>query len=358
MELYEEFLERARAYFPAKHPKNLLTLMGVDHYENQITDLLAFFLFEKEEHGLGKIFLQSLMSSLNLRDPQYSALIKKPKREVSTEDGKRIDLVLEGSSWSMIVENKVRHFQSNPFKSYENFAERNLKKNDQSLHYVILSPSGLSGREGWAGVNYPTFISEVRRRLPRNDVSPTQKWFIFAREFLDHLENITMKYVTKNKNRDFVFNNLSNIKKIKSLQDNVVKIFQEEILNIIAPSMEGRKRVMKSGYWPNGPRWHIQSWNGNCEIVIYFQSVDNNIRLQIRVYFYNILRGADTLEEKQVLAEKHFGPWLSRVELNVVNRIIDIYWTDMDYDEANFFNKLKECIRYTNSFDDLYNKSI
>lgn len=358
MELYEEFLERAREYFPAKHPKNLLTLMGVDHYENQITDLLAFFLFEKEEHGLGNIFLQSLMSSLNLRDPQYSALIKKPKREVSTEDGKRIDLVLEGVSWSMIVENKVRHLQSNPFKSYENFAERNLKKNDQSLHYVILSPSGLSGREGWAGVSYPTFISKARSRLSHDREFPSQRWFIFARELLDHLENITMKYVMKNKNREFVFNNLSNINKIIALQDDVVKIFQAEILNIITPSLEGRKRVLKSGYWPNGPRWHLQSWNGNCEIIIYFQSIDNQIRPQIRVYFYRILHGADTLKEKQIIAEKHFGPWLSRTETKSAKRIIDIYWSDTDYDEEHFFDKLKECIKYTNSFENLYNKAV
>ncbi|GBR22208.1 PD-(D/E)XK nuclease family protein [Asaia spathodeae] len=356
METYEKFLENAREHFPKKPPKNLLTLMGVDHYENQITNLLSFFLFEENEHGLGNIFLGALMSALDLDGDDYRTLLRKPKREVVTEDGKRLDLILEGHSWSMIIENKIRHNQVNPFSSYERYAVQNLQKNNEILHYVILSPAGWSEHAGWKGISYPVFIKAVRRRLPAvNDQTYRQKWLIFAHELLEHLENITWEHHMENRNQKFVFNNLADIRKIKTLQAEVVKLFTGEISSVISSAMEGRRKDVTSGYWPNGPRWDIKSWNGSLEVKIYFRSLTNTIKPQIRVYLDGKSKAENRTEERREIFIKHFSDWMTEKEVKERENLY-VSWKSDLYEKEFLFNKLQECIKLTNDFYDTHNR--
>ena len=114
--------------------------------------------------------LRALFTSLDLLAEEFPTdltLASAPERELSTDNNNRIDLLLEGSDWLMVIENKIyHHLDSNPFSDYEAFAEKYYK---QHLHgsrplYVVLSPNGDSP-EGWKGISYPRLVAALKEEL-------------------------------------------------------------------------------------------------------------------------------------------------------------------------------------------------
>lgn len=117
---------------PPLRPKNFFDITGIRNKEVINSRVLGYFLNAKEEHGLERLFFESLMD-----------LIKKKKRELSDIDPdvfagdftveeeeptinaiekddqkKRIDLVLKGAGWAIIIENKLYHDVINPLRTY------------------------------------------------------------------------------------------------------------------------------------------------------------------------------------------------------------------------------------------------
>jgi hypothetical protein len=93
---------------PPQDP-TLFSLGGRGYYENATSDLLAFFLRPEESHGLGSTFLDAFLRCL----PDDSAIVTPRKhvrvaREEATRNGKRIDLVIRGMGWMILIENKIR----------------------------------------------------------------------------------------------------------------------------------------------------------------------------------------------------------------------------------------------------------
>lgn len=349
------FLEDAKKHFPVKKPLNIFSLMKLDHYENPITDLLAFFLYDKNDHGLGNVFFQGFLDCIPNGDILGRELICKPQREVSTEDGKRIDLILSGADFSIIVENKIRHSAVNPFKSYVEYAEKHLMEDEGKIIYVLLSPGGQSEKKNWIGVSYPNLVSAIRKRLLTVSLKKENKWHMFSEEFLNHLASLTEKYEMQDKNKDFVFSNLANIRKLEQIKKNVYNIYERDISEKIFPFLQNfKKKVSCKTSWPNGPRWEIESWNGAVKIVLYYKSVGNNVTPQIRIYVYKINIGKYKKEDGQILLEKHFSGWYNKTNIDSKRNKFEVDWTSDVFDEDMVFSKLISGIEKINTFYEVF----
>ncbi|MFW8079771.1 PD-(D/E)XK nuclease family protein, partial [Klebsiella pneumoniae] len=92
------------------------------HYENPVSDLLAFFIDPDAPHGLNTLVLGALLECL----PAHvdASLLSPPAREVMTQKGTRIDLLLESKEWAMVLENKIWHQLNNPFNDYSGYLEQ------------------------------------------------------------------------------------------------------------------------------------------------------------------------------------------------------------------------------------------
>lgn len=345
------FLEDAKKHFPVKKPLNIFSLMKLDHYENPITDLLAFFLYDKNDHGLGNVFFEGFLDCIPNGDILGGELICKPQREVSTEDGKRIDLILSGADFSIIVENKIRHSAVNPFKSYVEYAEKHLMEDGGKIIYVLLSPGGKSEKKNWIGVSYPKLVSAIRKRLLTVSSKEDNKWYMFSKEFLNHLASLTEKYEMQDKNKDFIFSNLTNIKELEKIKKSVYNIYESEISEKIFPFLQGfKKKVSCKTPWPNGPRWEIESWNGAAKVVLYYKSIGNNITPQIRFYVYKININKYKKEDGQILLEKHFSDWFNETNMDSKRNKFEVDWTSDVFDEDMVFSKLISGIEKMNTF--------
>lgn len=182
---------------PLAEPENtIFSSGGRGYYENPTSDLLAFFLRPDGPHGLGKLFMEALLDSIPPQETHckgrtlFMGTIDhfSVEREKDTGGGGRIDFLLRGRDWVMLIENKIYHTQNNPFEDYERFGREVASGAD--LHLVILSPSGRSSATGWQGVSYEAYCAKLKERLGARFLNAEfSKWHLFAREFVIHIEN-------------------------------------------------------------------------------------------------------------------------------------------------------------------------
>src|SRR5690606_13749345 len=79
--------------------KTIFSIGGRGHYENPISDLLAFFMNPDEEHGFSNLLLDAFFETLQGESKLFSAPISLIERELRTESDKRIDLVIASEDW-------------------------------------------------------------------------------------------------------------------------------------------------------------------------------------------------------------------------------------------------------------------
>ncbi|WP_097161373.1 PD-(D/E)XK nuclease family protein [Enterobacter sp. CC120223-11] len=92
---------------PNKTELNLFSIGAQGHYENPISDLLAFFIDPDAGHNLSTLMLEAFMECLP--GTHGVALSSQPSCEVMTITGSRIDILLESEEWVMALENKIWH---------------------------------------------------------------------------------------------------------------------------------------------------------------------------------------------------------------------------------------------------------
>ncbi len=182
----ESFLTKVGKYaIPLREP-TLFAVGGRGHYENPASDLLAFFLKPEAEHGLGDLFLSTLLKCIKQDRHQLNTRNVCVDREVRTSARSFIDLEILGEDWCLIIENKIWHWIANPLDSYEAHAKSRRKK---TTLLAILSPDG-HGKGHWIGVSYKEYCRSLGERFTAILFDASfSKWHLFAREFILHMEN-------------------------------------------------------------------------------------------------------------------------------------------------------------------------
>lgn len=163
----------------------IFSIGGRGHYENAISDVLAFFLDQGREHGFGTAILHCLFSCAGLESENFVAR-SAPIREYTTVDGKRIDLLIEGEADVLVIENKVRHHAVNPFTAYEADIEQAYPGKRQIRLLLTFRDDCI---DGWHTVRYQQFTRCIRERLGQWLVEFSySKWIVLLREFVLNLE--------------------------------------------------------------------------------------------------------------------------------------------------------------------------
>ncbi|MRX62588.1 PD-(D/E)XK nuclease family protein [Maribacter luteus] len=153
IELYKRINEVARQLpeLPKKQKKNFFDILGVQRKETINSKLLAYFFDPEEDHGFGTLFIDALVSILDLKLDKVNAFEKFTGQfEVSTEvttsnavapedQSKRIDLLLTGIDWSIIIENKLYHYLSNPLDVYFQHVNNSPHNKEENIIGVVLS---------------------------------------------------------------------------------------------------------------------------------------------------------------------------------------------------------------------------
>lgn len=118
--------------------KGLLEIAGVLELEMAWSNIYAYFLNPYEEHGLDTIFADTLCQ-LMTGDDKVTAegiigmpfSVRTEVKFINNDKINRIDILLQGTKSSVVIENKIRHCLYNNLNAYRQF--------DNSEYIVVLS---------------------------------------------------------------------------------------------------------------------------------------------------------------------------------------------------------------------------
>ena len=213
---YRKILEEVKIFKNLlKSEKNIFSIGTKGHYENPISDILAFFLDPSKEHNLNDLCLLSLLSCMPssvIANFNVSSFVNL-SREIRTTQGNRIDIFIEGKDWTITIENKIRALMTNPLTDYYNYIEKEYSS--KFNYFIILSTQGFNHSGKWVNVTYKNLIDNIQNNIGKyflnENIGSNFKWIILLREFL---LNITVELGEKSMNKellDFVENNYSEI---------------------------------------------------------------------------------------------------------------------------------------------------
>lgn len=171
----------------ASRPATFLELTGRAHLEAVATNLLCFFLDPNAEHRLGHLFLDSLLAGLAPGGMSVDSV----RTEVTTRNGKRLDLVVEADTHVIGIENKVLAAAYNPWRDYRDHLRElaGLEREPLLLLLAVHPPSASQLEDFVRVVSYRELMARARGGLGRFAVDTPAEYVTFARDFIRTMEN-------------------------------------------------------------------------------------------------------------------------------------------------------------------------
>ena len=172
--------------------EDIFSICGFPHYERVASNVLAFFLDNKREHGLGDLFIQSLLS-LGEVDVEVLDLNYEVQTEVSTDKGNFMDLVVESDSYTILIENKIYASVYNDLDDYYNHCVKQKIKNGQprTVYAFVLSLKPIPQRhKKYVFIEYDKLFNEIRSRLGEYFTRSNHKYLSLLIDFMTNIENL------------------------------------------------------------------------------------------------------------------------------------------------------------------------
>ena len=198
------------------HPKHLPTLMeiaGCAHKENECSNILAFFLDSGSPHGLGTLFLDAIAQIGGIQN-QGGAIDSNlsVEREVTTDKGNRIDILIQSDSHVIVIENKIFAPANNPFPDYATFAET-LKPQGRHISKFLLTrtPNNAGCAHGFRNVRHGEFVNQIRVLLGQYVAGAETRYLTFMLDFLNTLDYLQRGMVMDPDFREFLARHLDDV---------------------------------------------------------------------------------------------------------------------------------------------------
>ena len=178
-----------------ERPRTFMEIGGYARSENVCSNLLAFFFDPGAPHGLGSLFLDALLDSSDsaVRETSFGGGVS-VTREVVTEAGNRIDILIKADACAVLIENKLFAAVANPFGDYAGYMDR-LKDEtgaayeDKVKILLTLYPSNEGREHRFVNLTYADFVGAVRASLGNRLSEAEPRYLPLALDFLNTLEN-------------------------------------------------------------------------------------------------------------------------------------------------------------------------
>jgi len=190
----------------SKYRKNLIEIAGYPSWENVNSNLLAFYLDEKEEHNFGRLFLDSLLDLCEIESD-----IKLPtretfdtefvvSREVSSSLGGRIDIVIKSDSendsdaWAIIIENKL---YANLYNNLDDYYHSIKPINKIG---ILLTLEKNIKNDTFINISHKDLVERIKQSLSEYYLGSDDRHLLFLKEYILNVES---HYTNKNHMANF-----------------------------------------------------------------------------------------------------------------------------------------------------------
>lgn len=193
MEAYLKILLAYHALPQVRQRPTFMDVAGFPRRENVCSNILAFYLDPAGEHGLGDLLLSSFFRMAGIDEADIPAMDQAQiYREFSTEQGKRIDLVIDDPDFTIGIENKIDHWLANDLKEYAREIDRLGERKRHSIKAVLaLQPLREALPDGFRSHTYRELWGHVRERLGPRITAADPRWMTHLIDFMENTERLT-----------------------------------------------------------------------------------------------------------------------------------------------------------------------
>ena len=197
--------------------KTLFDIAGYPHYENVISNFLSFFFDPRAEHGMGELWLRSLLDCV---EPQKElGAINEICREYETKKGNRIDIVIFTDRNIIAIENKIWASDYNDFKDYyDTIKEKSTELFGEGNHIitVLLSIGNYDDHEGFKNIQYDSLIAKIHENIGKYYTNASPKWFPIMLDLINNIKSLIGGRTDMNVDwNDFLRKNIDIIREFK-----------------------------------------------------------------------------------------------------------------------------------------------
>lgn len=270
--------------------------------ENKISQVLAYFLDEKQNHGQGNIFLKEFVKTFYDKEIDVENSVNICEKIIS--ENRRIDIYIELKELTIAIENKIwADDQTNQLSDYSKYLEQKSKGNYLLLY---LNPYGLEPNPKSINKKLKESLIEQKKfniiSYKQDIINLINNWLViceadnvshFLKEFKKYLEIKFLGKNTLNMSKELRSIILNNEREVQELV-NEYKAIENEILgklNIVGKELDGINvdldlgmELSKSGLfnWEGARVYKYSiSKNGNK---IWIQLVKSEIHLYSNYY--------------------------------------------------------------------------
>ncbi|WP_277488011.1 PD-(D/E)XK nuclease family protein [Catalinimonas alkaloidigena] len=175
-----------------KQPKTFLEIAQQPHYENVISNILAFFFDTGEEHGLKDLFISCLINLLNNKGASFQMHTCTAQREYGVKKKGRIDILLKDKLEEsiLIIENKIYHSLNNDLNAYYDSVKKEFPEADILGIVLGLEPLN-TGHHKFISITHREFIQELQNRIGFYYLNAPDKYLLLVK---DYIQNINLNY--------------------------------------------------------------------------------------------------------------------------------------------------------------------
>lgn len=223
LESMKKLLEEVRTLNlpPTKSEATLFSVLGRSHHENPLTDALKFFMNPDEEHGFGSLFLEAFFACMpeGTNIPLDLNLASEPSREVVTGAGNKIDLIIPGPNWVLVIEHKIFHEVLNPLDEYQNFIKKSYP--NRRWYFALLGIANDPQIQSWPWVPYHRFLKEIDNRHKKmTKLQNKTKWNLMLSDYLIHMRRLAGVTIMDQESISFVAKNYHQIHELSKHLEN------------------------------------------------------------------------------------------------------------------------------------------
>lgn len=365
LERFKALIDKFRALDFTDEELNLFDVGTRGHFENPTTELLSFFLDSANHHGLGHSFFRGLESAIAKKNILSSlGAFENVETEVVTQNGKRIDLLIETDTALIVIECKIYHHQNNPFDEYTAFGNERINNGAQNsasktLVKLMLCLNGNVSTDlsvdGWHSISYNELAQYIEEGLSKTMFNnPYNKWTLFAREFLLHLKGLNtmtainkdeLSFLTENLNEfaqlsDYIYNNL------------MPKIGARISSDLNASGLQNFECKVKHAKWYDYEpviKFTNLNWTTGSDIVLWMKASDNDVSHKINLHIAK--QSTELVEQFKTLIGESWLNLDNKTWYETNNTLWGISWTFETFDLNDLSAKMVELMGHLNDLE-------
>ena len=227
---YDKFLELLHGFesLPdATKSESIFDIAGYPHYENVCSNILAFYLNPNNEHGLGNLLFSSLMNLAGGSDIHQDNI--QVSREVSTNKGGRLDIVIETDNQIIGIENKIFHHLNNDLNDYSASIDEWAKPNKLDTTKIVLSIRNEKNSSGFINVTYEKFLGRIKENLGNYITTSSQKWVLYLVDFVSTIEKLSGGNMEIDNNDQFFIENEERVNSLINARNSFISKLNSKV---------------------------------------------------------------------------------------------------------------------------------